>query len=118
MIQPRPYQRTSIDQLYTWFRANPVGNPLLVLPTGSGKSIILATLIQEALANWPQTRILMLTHVRELIAQNADKLRLVWPAVDADPEAGSITYQLPAGGLVVNGPGGVRSGELRREVVG
>jgi DNA repair protein RadD len=80
MIQPRPYQRTSIDQLYTWFRANPAGNPLLVLPTGSGKSIILATLIQEALANWPQTRILMLTHVRELIAQNADKLRLVWPA--------------------------------------
>lgn len=41
-----------------------------------------------------------------------------WPAVDADPEAGSITYQMPLGGLVVNGPGGVRSGELGREVVG
>lgn len=79
MIQPRPYQRESIDALYAWFRANPTGNPLLVLPTGAGKAVILALLVQEALQQWPGTRVLMLTHVRELIAQNADKLLTVWP---------------------------------------
>ncbi len=79
MIQPRPYQRESIDALYAWFNANPAGNPLLVLPTGAGKAVILALLVQESLQQWPGTRILMLTHVRELIRQNADKLLTVWP---------------------------------------
>lgn len=79
MIQPRPYQRESLDTLYAWFRANPAGNPLLVLPTGAGKAVILALLVQEAIQHWPGTRVLMLTHVRELIQQNADKLRTVWP---------------------------------------
>jgi len=79
MILPRPYQRQAIDTLYAWFYAHPSGNPLLVLPTGAGKAVILALLVQEALSRWPGTRILMLTHVRELIAQNADKLRAVWP---------------------------------------
>lgn len=79
MIKLRPYQRASIDALYHWFRTHPVGNPLLVLPTGAGKAILIATLIQEALSQWPKTRILMLTHQRELIAQNAEKLMTVWP---------------------------------------
>lgn len=77
----RPYQRESLDALYAWFRANPTGNPMLVLPTGAGKAILIAALIQEALASWPQTRILMITHVRELISQNAQKLISLWPQV-------------------------------------
>lgn len=79
MLTLRDYQRACIDALYAWFLENPTGNPLLVLPTGAGKAVILAALIREALEAWPQTRILMLTHVRELIAQNAHKLVTYWP---------------------------------------
>lgn len=79
MIQLRPYQRAALDGLYDWFRQNQAGNPLLVLPTGAGKAILIAALIQEALAAWPKTRILMITHVRELISQNAQKLISIWP---------------------------------------
>ena len=75
----RDYQTRTIDQLYAWFEAGNQGNPCLVLPTGSGKSHIVAALCKDALQNWPETRILMLTHVRELIEQNADKMRLHWP---------------------------------------
>ena len=75
----REYQQRTIDQLYAWFEAGNQGNPCLVLPTGSGKSHIVAALCKDALQNWPETRILMLTHVRELIEQNADKMRLHWP---------------------------------------
>jgi hypothetical protein len=49
-----------------------------VLPTGSGKSHIVAALCKDALQNWPETRVLMLTHVKELIEQNAEKMRLHW----------------------------------------
>ena len=75
----RDYQTRTIDQLYAWFSAGNQGNPCLVLPTGSGKSHIVAALCKDALQNWPETRILMLTHVRELIEQNAQKMRQHWP---------------------------------------
>ena len=75
----REYQTRTIDQLYAWFSAGNTGNPCLVLPTGSGKSHIIAALCKDALQSWPETRILMLTHVRELISQNAEKMRQHWP---------------------------------------
>ena len=75
----RDYQQRTIDELYRWFEAGNAGNPCLVLPTGSGKSHIVAALCKDALQNWPETRVLMLTHVKELIEQNAEKMRQHWP---------------------------------------
>lgn len=75
----RDYQQRTIDQLYEWFAKGNKGHPCLVLPTGSGKSHIVAALCKDALQNWPETRVLMLTHVKELIEQNAEKMRLHWP---------------------------------------
>lgn len=75
----RDYQQRAIEQLYEWFAAGNDGNPCMVLPTGSGKSHIVAALCKDALQNWPETRILMLTHVKELLEQNAEKMRQHWP---------------------------------------
>ena len=74
----RDYQQRSIDELYTWLSNND-GNPCLVLPTGAGKSHVVAEFCKSAVQQWPSTRILMLTHVKELIEQNAEKLRAAWP---------------------------------------
>lgn len=74
----RPYQQRAIDQLYDWFTKNE-GNPCLVLPTGAGKSHIVAALCKDAVKSWPGTRILMLTHQKELIEQNSEKMRQHWP---------------------------------------
>jgi DNA repair protein RadD len=41
--------------------------------------VVIASLAKDALQNWPETRILMLVHSKELILQNADKLRKLWP---------------------------------------
>ena len=75
----RDYQQRAIEQLYEWFEEEPNGNPCLELPTGSGKSHFVAALCKDAIANWPTTRILMLTHVKELIRQNAEKMLEHWP---------------------------------------
>lgn len=74
----RAYQQLAIDRLYAWMGVNN-GNPCLVLPTGAGKSHIVAALCKDAVQNWPETRILMLTHVKELIEQNAEKMLQHWP---------------------------------------
>ena len=73
----RDYQQRSIDMLYEWLGKNE-GHPCLVLPTGAGKSHIVAALCKDAVQNWPETRVLMLTHVKELIEQNAEKMRQHW----------------------------------------
>ena len=75
----RDYQKRAIDSLYQWFRSNPVGHPILELPTGAGKSHIVAHLCRDIMAQNPRARVLMLTHVKELIEQNASKLREAWP---------------------------------------
>lgn len=75
----RPYQQRAVDDLYNWFRENKSGNPCLVLPTGAGKSHIVSQICQDAVKTWAGTRVLMLTHQKELIEQNAEKLVAAWP---------------------------------------
>ena len=86
----RDYQQRTIDQLYAWFEAGNQGHPCLVLPTGSGKSHIVAALCKDALQNWPDTQVLMLTHVKELIEQNAQKMREHWPGAPMGIYSASI----------------------------
>jgi len=78
-MQLRDYQTRALEMLYKWFEKNSDGHPVLNMPGGSGKSVVIASLAKDALQNWPETRILMLVHSKELIIQNADKLRKLWP---------------------------------------
>jgi DNA repair protein RadD len=81
-LQLRPYQRAAIDAIYDYFAANS-GNPIVCIPTAGGKSLVMAAFIQEVLAQWPDERILILTHVRELISQNFAELVRLWPEAPA-----------------------------------
>lgn len=78
----RPYQQASIDAIYSWFEHRK-GNPLIVIPTGGGKSLILAEFVRGAIEAYPTTRIIVMTHVRELIAQNHATMMRLWPEAPA-----------------------------------
>lgn len=82
MFQLRKYQQESIDATFAWMETNN-GNPLIVLPTGAGKSLVLAGIIKQALEGWPKTRILVVTHVKELIEQNHAQMLRMWPECPA-----------------------------------
>ncbi len=73
MLTLRPYQQAAIEAVYRYFEREE-GNPLLVLPTGTGKSMVIAELCRRALGDYPDTRILILAHVRELLEQNEQEL--------------------------------------------
>jgi DNA repair protein RadD len=85
----RPYQRRAIDEVNKWIASNR-GNPCLVLPTGSGKSHIIAAMCKEYVSTWPETRVLVLTHVKELIEQGIEKMRQHWPAAPMGVYSASI----------------------------
>lgn len=75
----RPYQQESITLIYDWFKSHDTGHVVLCLPGGSGKSVVIAELVRDAIQKWPQTRVLMLVSRKELIEQNAEKMNLLWP---------------------------------------
>ncbi|MEN6386022.1 MAG: DEAD/DEAH box helicase family protein [Phycisphaerales bacterium] len=73
MIELRPYQKQAINACYDYMRKS-TGNGCIVLPTGSGKSVVLAQICSDAVSLW-DGRVLVLTHVQELIEQNAGKIK-------------------------------------------
>ena len=74
----RPYQKRAIDALRKALAAK-AGNQLVVLPPGTGKSLLVAELIRSARKANPNARILVLTASKELVVQNADELRRLCP---------------------------------------
>lgn len=81
-MQLRDYQVASIEAVYDWFRAGK-GNPLIVAPTGAGKSVILSKFIHRSVQDYEGTRVMMVTHVKELIQQNFMALMRLWPQAPA-----------------------------------
>lgn len=73
MLQLRPYQRDALDQLYAYWQGENPGNGLLVLPTGAGKALVQAKLIEELLAEYPDMRIANVTHSATLVRQNFEE---------------------------------------------
>lgn len=73
----RPYQQAAVDAVYEHLRSKET-NPCVVCPTGCGKSIILAQIAKDSVEKW-NGRVLILAHVKELLEQNADKIRKLCP---------------------------------------
>lgn len=73
----RPYQNEAVDALFTYFE-NHTGNPLVVLPTGTGKSLTMAEFVKRACELYAGTNILLLTHSRKLIQQDSRAIIQHW----------------------------------------
>lgn len=70
-----PYQRDAINALWRYWKENPKGSPLIVCPTGGGKSLILSSIISQISAKLPRFRFLLATHTKEIVSQNAKELQ-------------------------------------------
>lgn len=74
----RQYQTEAIDALHKYVCTRD-GNPCVVLPTGAGKSVVMAGAIQKWKAEHPPLRACVLAHRKELVEQNAEKLLAIYP---------------------------------------
>lgn len=81
-LTPRSYQIEAVSCLYQYFSAMG-GNPLVAMPTGTGKSVVIALFLESIYRQWAGQKVLVLTHVKELIQQNYDKLIQLWPNAPA-----------------------------------
>lgn len=80
-LSPRPYQAEAIEALHAHICAHD-SNPCVVIPTGGGKSLLIAWVIQRWKAAHPPFRVCILAHRKELIQQNAEEMAVCWPGAD------------------------------------
>lgn len=78
-MELRPYQSDAVEAVYRHLREKE-NNPCVVLPTGTGKSVVIAKIVRDAVMNW-SGRVLILAHVKELLEQNAGKIRQLCPDI-------------------------------------
>lgn len=79
----RDYQDYAIESIFRYFEEGGEGNPIVAMPTGTGKSVVIGGFIQRVFQRYPGQRIMKLTHVKELIEQNFKKLLAIWPTAPA-----------------------------------
>lgn len=77
IFQPRFYQTAACHAVNQALEQGDSGL-LVVLPTGAGKTVVLADLIHQWMVNWPDTRVCVLAHTKELVEQNAQKFATYW----------------------------------------
>lgn len=88
----RPYQQEAVDATLAHFRRH-LEPAVIVLPTGAGKSLVIAELARIA-----RGRVLVLAHVKELVAQNHAKYRAL--GLEADIFAAGLQRKESHGKVV------------------
>lgn len=75
MLKLHWFQEAAISALWKCWREAPHCSPLIVAPTGSGKSVMIASIIAQIREKNPARTFLIVTHTKEIVRQNAEQLR-------------------------------------------
>jgi len=102
MLELRYYQKASVNAVYDFLREKPDLNPCVVLPTGAGKSLVIAKIVSDATSLW-DGRVLILAHVKELLEQNAAKIQALCPNMQIGLYSAGLNRRDTAGKVIVAG---------------
>lgn len=78
----RDYQSEAVRSVFGWFTKHSTGAPLIVVPTGGGKTPILASITRKICELGTDRRVLIIAHRKELLVQAVGKLLKIWPAAN------------------------------------
>lgn len=115
ILRPRSYQVEAVSSLYEYFGSHS-GNPIVAMPTGTGKSVVIAMFLESIFRQYGHQKILVLTHVKELIRQNYGKLMQLWPNAPAGINSAGLNQRDTVHSIIFAGIGSVakRAGEFGR----
>lgn len=100
-MELRYYQREAVERTYDYLRTSK-GNPCIVTPTASGKSVIIAQIVTDAVKRWGG-RVLILAHVKELLEQNASKVIALCPDIDIGVYSAGLSRRDTRNSVIVAG---------------
>jgi DNA repair protein RadD len=76
-MELRTYQKEAVENTVHALRAG-AGNPLVVMPTGSGKGLCIAELCRRLIGN-----IIIASHTQEIVERDYEEIKAYWPEADA-----------------------------------
>ena len=100
-MELRPYQQEALGSIYEEFFDNEKQTALVVLPTGAGKTPVLAAVAKEAACNG--ARCVILAHVKELLQQSVDKLKATDPDLDVGVYSAGLKSRDTDAAIIVAG---------------
>jgi len=101
-VQLRDYQSAAVEACWEYVSLHAGRNPCVALPTGAGKSLVIAKLAHDVVKQW-HGRVIVLQHVKELIEQNADKLRKLSPDLDVGVYSAGLNRRDRKASVIVAG---------------
>lgn len=108
-MELRDYQTDAVTGIWDYFTEGNEGNPIVAMPTGTGKSLVIAGFLRRIFEHYPQQKVMMVTHVKELIEQNFEKLLLHWPTAPAGIYSAGLGRKEASPKIVFGGIGTVRN---------
>jgi DNA repair protein RadD len=78
---PFYYQTEAVDAIFEFLK-NKMGDPLVVSPGGSGKTVMIAEFCRRTLERWTNRKILVLSDDQEILRQDYDTIKAQLPDVD------------------------------------
>ncbi len=115
----RYFQNDAVESVFDYFEARrgilKPANPVVAMPTGTGKSVVIGGVAHQAIMRYPASRLLMATHVKELITQNAKTLLRVWPEAPLGIHSAGLKQRDTAQQIIY---GGIKSLLNSRELIG
>ncbi len=91
-MQPRPYQQAALNALYAHICEKKT-NPVIAIPTGGGKSALIAWAIRKWKEECPWFRCVILQHRKELIEQNVSEAKAIYPECDVGVYSAALTMR-------------------------
>ena len=96
----RYYQKNAVDATYNYLN-NRTGNPCIVIPTGGGKTAVIATFCHDVAQRWGG-RVLVVSHVKELIGQTVDTLSRIAPDLSVGVYAAGLNSRDTNNSVIVS----------------
>lgn len=101
-MEPRDYQDAARNVGVWEYMSTRNGNPCVVMPTGSGKTLVIALVCMDAVQQWGG-RVLVLSHVKELINQSHKTLKALCPSINVGVNSAGLNRRDTSGDVVVAG---------------
>ncbi len=103
MKTPRDYQEEAIQSIFKYYEDGNTGNPIISAATGAGKAIMIAEFMRRVLMQYPGEKIIMATHVADLVSQNFNELLEQWPEAPIGIYSAGLGKKQPWASIVCAG---------------
>jgi len=92
MLQLRDYQKDCVKKIIELLPTN--DDILIQAATGAGKTIIFSALVKQLIELWPNLKICIAVHLKEIVEQNIEKLKMIWPDAPIGVSCSSSNFDI------------------------